>query len=129
MKLDSRKKSRRDTMMHEKNFEMQEVTDRLEESSRVESLSNLMDGNNGRCLPDGRKGMQRPGMIESVGKNLCQSEEGALAWDSHLCLGQWQWTRRGVWHPQEIQRGRRGSKSTSETPQDTQLGRAQKGCL
>ena len=32
--------------------------ERPEESKRVERLSRLMDGNNVRCLPDGRKGMQ-----------------------------------------------------------------------
>ena len=29
-------------------------------------LSHLVDGNNGRCLPDGRKRMQSPGNIEDV---------------------------------------------------------------
>ena len=31
-------------------------------------FSHLMRGNNGRYLPDGRKGMQRPGEIEDVKK-------------------------------------------------------------
>ena len=53
-----------------------------------------MNGNNGRCLPNGRKGMQRPGEIEDV-KTKIQSEEDPLAWDRHLYLGQWQWTRKG----------------------------------
>ena len=35
--------------------------------------------------------------------NPCQSEEGALAWDRQLCLGQWRWTRRGWRQPQGIQ--------------------------
>ena len=58
----------------------------------------VMDENNRRCLPDGRKEMQIPGKIE----NPCQSEEGALAWDRQLYLGQRQWTRRGLWQLQEI---------------------------
>ena len=28
-------------------------------------------------------------------ENPCQSEEGALAWDRQLCLGQWRWMRKG----------------------------------
>ena len=35
------------------------------------------------------------GRLRCKEKNLCQSEEGALAWDRQLCLGQWQWTRKG----------------------------------
>ena len=35
-------------------------------------------------------------------ENPCQSEEDALAWDRQLCLGQWQWTRRGWRQPHEI---------------------------
>ena len=40
-------------------------------------------------------------------ENPCQSEEGALAWDRQLCLGQWQWTRTGWRQSQEIHRGER----------------------
>ena len=40
---------------------------------------------------------------KSVGENPCQSEEGALACDRQLCLGQGQWTNRGLWQPQKIQ--------------------------
>ena len=57
-------------------------------------------------------------------ENPCQSEEGALAWDRQLCLDQWRWARRGWRQPQEIQRERRESKRTSETPQSTWLGGA-----
>ena len=28
-------------------------------------------------------------------ENPYQSEEDALAWDWQLCLGQWQWTKKG----------------------------------
>ena len=52
--------------------------------------------------------MQSPGEIED--KIPCQSEEDALAWDRQLCLGQWQWTRRGWRQPQEIHRGRKRAK-------------------
>ena len=50
--------------------------------------------------------MRRPGKIEN--ENSCQSEEGALAWDRKLCLGQWQWTRRDWRQLQEIQREAKG---------------------
>ena len=56
-------------------------------------------------------------------------EEGALAWDRQLCLGQWQWTRRSWRQPQEIQRERKESKKTSETLHDTWLGGTQRGSL
>ena len=46
-----------------------------------------------------------------------------------LCLGQWQWRRKGWRQPQEIQRERKENRRTSETPQDTWLGGAQKGSL
>ena len=74
MELDSRKNRRRDRMMRSKSFKMQEVR----EIGRKEAgqsrgnnrcLSHLMYGNN-RCLPDGRKGMLRPGQIEDVKKKI-----------------------------------------------------------
>ena len=43
--------------------------------------------------------------------------------------GKRQWTRIGWRQSQEIHRGRRRSRRTSETPQDTWLGRARKGSL
>ena len=57
MELDSRKKRRQDRMMHSNSFDMQEVRDRPEGSRRVKRLSHLVNGNNRRCLSDGRKGM------------------------------------------------------------------------
>ena len=54
--------------------------------------------------------MQSPGKICYKEENPCQSEEGALAWDRQLCLGQWQWRRRGWRQPQEIHQERRGAK-------------------
>ena len=44
--------------------------DRPEGSRRVERLSHLVDGNNRRCLPDGRKGSQSPGKIKNVKKKI-----------------------------------------------------------
>ena len=44
-------------------------------------------------------------------------------------IGQWQWTRKGWRQPHEIQRERKESKMTSETPQGTWLGGAQRGSL
>ena len=59
-----------------------------------------------------------------VRENPCQSQEDASARNRQL--GQWQWTI-GLWQPQEIQRERRGSKRTNETPQDTWLGKKASG--
>ena len=50
-----------------------------------------------------------------------------LAWDRQLC--QWQWTRRGWRQPQEVQQERKESKRTSEIPQGTWHGGAQRGSL
>ena len=58
MELDSRKKSRRDKMMHSNSFETQEVREiGRKEAEESRGFSHLMYGNNGRCLPDGRKEM------------------------------------------------------------------------
>ena len=62
-------------------------------------------------------------------ENPCQSEGDALAWDRQLCLGQWQWMGRSWRQSHEIQRERKKSKRTSETPQGMWLGRAQRGSL
>ena len=58
--------------MRSKSFDTQEggERDRPEGSRRVERLSHLLDGNKGRCLPDGRKGMQNPGEFENVKKKI-----------------------------------------------------------
>ena len=56
-------------------------------------------------------------------ENPCQSGEGALACDRQLRMGQWQWTRRDLWQPQKIQRGRRDSRKTNETPRGTRVAR------
>ena len=50
-------------------------------------------------------------------ENPCQCEEGALARDRQLCLGQWQWMRRGWRQPQEIQQRKKVRRRTSKTPQ------------
>ena len=63
MELDSRKKSRR-------NRDAGGERGRPEGSRRVERLSHLVDGNNRRCLLDGRKGMRSPGKIENVKKKI-----------------------------------------------------------
>ena len=41
-----------------------------EGNRRVERLSHIIRGNNGRCLPDGRKGIQTPEKIENVKKKI-----------------------------------------------------------
>ena len=56
--------------MHSKSFDTQKVREISEGSRRVEGLSHLVDGNNRRCLPDGKKGMQSPEGIEDVKKKI-----------------------------------------------------------
>ena len=57
MELDSRKKGRR-ARMRSKSLETQEMRKiGQKKAGEFERLSHLMDGNNGSCLPDGRKGM------------------------------------------------------------------------
>ena len=58
--------------MRSNSFDMQEVREigRKEEREESREVSHLVDGNNGRCLPDGRKGMRRPGKIENVKKKI-----------------------------------------------------------
>ena len=70
MKLDSRKKSRRDRMMRSNSFDTREVREIDRKETGVERHSHLVDGNNRRCLPDGRKGMRSPGEIEDVKKKI-----------------------------------------------------------
>ena len=70
MELDSKKKSRRDRLMRLKSFTTRCERDRPEESRKVERLSHLEYGNNGRCVPDGRKEMRSPGRIEYVKKKI-----------------------------------------------------------
>ena len=55
MKLDSRKKSKRDRMILSKSFETKEMREIGRMKVRVEKLFCPMDGNNGRGLPDGGK--------------------------------------------------------------------------
>ena len=45
-----------------------------------------MNGNNGICLPDRRKGRQKPGKIENV-KEKIQSEEDAFSWSRKILFG------------------------------------------
>ena len=73
MELDSRKKSRRDRIMRSKSFDMHYAggeRDKPEGSKRVERLSHLVDGNNRRCLPDGRKEIQSLRETEDVKKKI-----------------------------------------------------------
>ena len=69
MELDSRKKSRRDRMIRSKSFETQEM--RGKEAGESRGFPILWMGIINRiCLPDERKGMQRPGKIEDVKKKI-----------------------------------------------------------
>ena len=71
MELDSRKKSRRDRMMRSKDFDTQDVREiGWKEAGESRGFSHLVDGNNKKYLPDGRKGMQSPGKIEDVKKKI-----------------------------------------------------------
>ena len=71
-----------------KSFETQEVRAmKRKEADESRGFPRLMDGNKQRCLPDGRKKMQRPGKTDNISerrrkiweRNPCQSEEGALS--------------------------------------------------
>ena len=67
MELDSRKKSRRERMMHSKRFETQEVREiGRKEAGESRGRKYFSYGNNRVCLPGGRKGMQRARKIENV---------------------------------------------------------------
>ena len=46
MELDSRKKSRRDSMMRSKSFDIQEVREIGRKEAGIERLSHLVNGNN-----------------------------------------------------------------------------------
>ena len=71
MELDSIKKSRRDRMMRSKSFETQKVREiGRKEAGESRGFSYLVDENNRRCLPYGRKGMRSPGKIEDVKKKI-----------------------------------------------------------
>ena len=70
MELDSRKKSRRDRMMRSKSFDTQEVREIGRKEAGESRCFPTLYGNNGRCLPDGRKGMRRPEEIKDVKKKI-----------------------------------------------------------
>ena len=71
MESDSRKKSKRDRMMGSNSFDTQETKEiGRKEAGESRGFPNLVDGNNGRCLPDGTKGMQSPEEIEDVKKKI-----------------------------------------------------------
>ena len=129
MELDSRKKSRRDRMMPSKSFDTHQVRDRPDGSRRVERLSHLVDGNNGTCLPDGRKGMQVQERLKMLRRKSMPERGRCFSMRSATLSGPRQWTRRGWRQPHDIQRERKESRRTSETPQDTRLGGAQRGSL
>ena len=69
MELDSRKKRRQDRMMRSKSFDTQKVRE-IGRKEAGESRGFLVYGNNRRCLPDGNKGMRRPGETENVKKKI-----------------------------------------------------------
>ena len=104
MELDSRKKSKRDRLMRSESFETQEVRE-IGRKEAVESrgFSILCMGIMEDVFHMEEKNAKSRKDISYEEKNPCQSEEGALAWDKQLCLGQWQWRRRGWRQPHEIQ--------------------------
>ena len=70
MELDSRKKRRRDRMMRSKRFDTQEVREiGRKEAGESRGFPILCMGII-EDLPDGRKGMRRPGEIEDVKKKI-----------------------------------------------------------
>ena len=70
MELDSRKESRRNSIMRFKSFD----TQKMREIDRKEAGESrgfpIFGGNNRRCFPDGRKRMQSPGILENVKKKI-----------------------------------------------------------
>ena len=74
MELDSRKKSTRDRMMRSKSFETEGEKDKPEGNRRVERLSHLMDGNNRKCLTDGRNAKTKKGW-KCVEENPCRARK------------------------------------------------------
>ena len=69
MELDPRKKSKRDGIICSNIFETQEVREIGRKGAgefRGFSILYVMDENNRRCLPGGRKEMQIPEKIENV---------------------------------------------------------------
>ena len=91
MELDSRKMSRRDRMMRSNSFDTQEVGEiGWKEAGESRGFPIL-------CMAIIEDVFQMEGKECKDQERLkCQSEEGALAWDRQLCLGQWQWMRK-VW--------------------------------
>ena len=57
-------------MMRSKSFEMQAMREIGRKEARVERFSHLVNGNNRRCLPNGRKETKSPGEIEDVKKKI-----------------------------------------------------------
>ena len=97
MKLDSRKKSRRDRMMRSKSFDMQEVIEiGRKEGGESRSFPILLMGIiliEDALQMEGREcEVQERLMIRR--RKSCQNEESALAWNKKLFLDQWQWTKR-----------------------------------
>ena len=97
MKLDSRKKSRRDRMVRSKSFDTQEVIEigwKKGGESRgfpilwigIIIIENVLQMEERECEVQERLKIRR--------RESCQKEKSALAWNKKLCLGQWHWTRR-----------------------------------
>ena len=91
MELDSRKKSRRDSMMRSKSFDTQGVRE-IGRKKAGESrcflilwmgiIEDVFQMEGKECKVQER--------MKCEEENPCQSEHGALAWNRQLCLGQWQ---------------------------------------
>ena len=105
MELDSRKKRRHDRMMHSKSFDTQEVREigrkKAGESRGFPILWMEIIEDVFQMEGKGCKKTRKDWKYEE--ENQCQSEEGALAWDRQLCLGQWQWRRNGWRQLQNVQ--------------------------
>ena len=56
--------------MRSKSFETQEVREIGRKEAGESRGFPFMDGNNRKCLPGGRKRIQRPGKIENVKKKI-----------------------------------------------------------
>ena len=57
-------------MMRSKSFKTQEVREVGRKEAGESRDSHFFDGNNEKCLQDGRKGMQKPGKIENMWEKI-----------------------------------------------------------
>ena len=125
MKVDSRKTSRLDRMICSKSFETQEGREiGRKEAGNSRGFLIMWMGIIEDVFQMEEKEFKDHERLKMCWRKFVSEKEKYFSMDRQLCLGQWLWTSKGLWQPQEIQRGRRRSKKTNETPQGTWLGKA-----